>query len=106
MELEGWDKLKNDNPHVKYHSARRGYIVDPHDTLVIDGFRTSDDAVAAFRFGAVADAYAARTTGDRHVGVIGLALFAERGAEWTPAEVGRRDSADPFPSRGYAMPPR
>lgn len=85
---------------------RRGYIVDPHDTLVIDGFRTSDDAVAAFRFGAVADAYAARTTGDRHVGVIGLALFAERGAEWTPAEVGRRDSADPFPSRGYAMPPR
>src|SRR5207244_2580286 len=29
---------------------RRGYLVDPHDTLVIDGFRTSDSNVAAFRF--------------------------------------------------------
>lgn len=85
---------------------RRGYIVDPHGVLVIDGFRTSDDAVAAFRFGTVADSYAAQTSGDRNVGVIGLALFAERGAVWSPAELGRRDTADPFPSRGYAMPPR
>jgi len=85
---------------------RRGYIVDPHDTLVIDGFRTSDDAVAAFRFGRVADSYAAQTSGDRNVGVVGFAIFAERGATWTRAELGRRDSADPFPNRGYAMPPR
>ena len=85
---------------------RRGYIVDPHDVLVIDGFRTSDDAVAAFRFGAVAESYAAQTSGDRNVGVVGLAIFAERGAVWTPAELGRRDAADPFPSRGYATPPR
>ncbi|HUS31327.1 MAG TPA: hypothetical protein VMZ53_22605, partial [Kofleriaceae bacterium] len=41
---------------------RRGYIVDPHDTLVIDGFRTSDANVAAFRFGRVADSYAAQTS--------------------------------------------
>ena len=40
---------------------RRGYIVDPHDVLVIDGFRTSDANVAAFRFGKVADSYAAKT---------------------------------------------
>lgn len=86
--------------------SRRGYIVAPHDVLVIEGFRTSDDAVAAFRFGRVGASYAAQTTGDRHVGVIGLALFAERGAVWTPAELARRDSADPFPSRGYAAPPR
>lgn len=85
---------------------RRGYLVDPQGVLVIDGFRTSDDAVAAFRFGKVADSYAAQTSGDRNVGVVGLALFAERGAVWTPAELGRRDSADPFPSRGYATPPR
>lgn len=85
---------------------RRGYLVDPHDTLVIDGFRTSDDAVAAFRFGKVAESYAAQTSGDRNVGVIGMAIFAERGAMWTPAELGRRDSADPFPNRGYATPPR
>lgn len=84
---------------------RRGYIVDPHDTLVIDGFRTSDADVAAFRFGRVADSYAAQTSGDRNVGVVGLAIFSERGAVWTRAELGRRDSADPFPARGYAVPP-
>lgn len=85
---------------------RRGYIVDPHDTLVIDGFRTSDANVAAFRFGAVADSYAAQTSGDRNVGVVGVAIFAERGAVWTPAELHMRDTANPFPSRGYAVPPR
>lgn len=85
---------------------RRGYIVDPHDSLVIDGFRTSDDSVAAFRFGRVADSYAAQTAGDRNVGVVGFAIFAERGATWTAGELGVRDSANPFPSRGYAMPPR
>ena len=85
---------------------RRGYIVDPHDTLVIDGFRTSDADVAAFRFGRVAESYAANTSGDRNVGVVGLAIFAERGAVWSTAELQRRDTANPFPSRGYAMPPR
>ncbi len=85
---------------------RRGYIVDPHDTLIIDGFRTSDTQVAAFRFGRVADSYAAQSSGDRNVGVIGFAIFAERGAVWSPAELGRRDTADPFPQRGYAVPPR
>lgn len=85
---------------------RRGYLVDPHDTLVIDGFRTSDAAVAAFRFGRVADSYAARTSGDRNVGVVGLAIFAERGARWTRGELDVRDRADPFPARGYATPPR
>ncbi|HET7503712.1 MAG TPA: hypothetical protein VFK02_21980 [Kofleriaceae bacterium] len=93
---------------------RRGYIIDPHGVLTIDGFRTSDDAVAAFRFGRVAESYAAQTSGDRNVGVVGVAIFAERGAAWaperspawTPAEIGRRDSANPFPQRGYATPPR
>ncbi|HSS03062.1 MAG TPA: hypothetical protein VLM79_38635 [Kofleriaceae bacterium] len=85
---------------------RRGYLLDPHGTLTIDGFRTSDRAVAAFRFGRVADSYAAQTTGDRNVGVIGMAIFAERGAAWSRREIDRRDSADPFPQRGYAMPPR
>src|SRR5262249_56534011 len=68
---------------------RRGYIVDPYGVLTIEGFRTSDDAVAAFRFGRVADSYAAQTTGDRNVGVIGLAMFAERGAAWTRGELRR-----------------
>lgn len=84
---------------------RRGYLVDPHDTLVIDGFRTSDADVAAFRFGRVADSYAAQTSGDRNVGVVGLAIFSERGAVWTRGELHERDTADPFPQRGYSTPP-
>jgi hypothetical protein len=86
--------------------SRRGYIVDPHDVLLIDGFRMSDAQVAAFRFGRVADSYAAQTSGDRNVGVVGLAIFSERGATWTRAELGTRDSADPFPARSYSTPPR
>jgi hypothetical protein len=86
--------------------GRRGYLIDPHGTLTIDGFRTSDDAVAAFRFGRVAESYAAQTVGDRNVGVVGMAIFAERGSAWSRRELDRRDTADPFPQRGYAMPPR
>ncbi len=86
--------------------GKRGYILEPYSNLVIDGFRQSDDAVAAFRFGRVADSYASRTSGDRNVGVVGVALFAERGSRWTTDELERRDSANPFPGdRAYARPP-
>lgn len=57
--------------------ANRGYVVRPGDMLVIEGFRKSEDEVAAFRFSAPDDAYAANTPqGDpRNIGVIGVALF-------------------------------
>ena len=84
--------------------GKRGYVVPPRGTLTIDGFRTSDDSVAAFRFGAVRDSYAARTGDDRNVGVIGFAFFAELGSQWSSDEIGLRESADPFPDR-YAAPP-
>lgn len=85
--------------------TRRGYVLAPHATLVIDGFRTSADEVAAFRFGSVAASYAARSGSDRNVGVIGLAFFSEAGSPWTTDELRRREAADPFPAR-YAAPPR
>ncbi len=85
--------------------AKRGYLVDPWSTLEIDGFRRSQAEVAAFRFGAVKDSYAARKGNDRNVGVIGVAFFHERGSSlpWTERELERRDSANPFP--GFAAPP-
>lgn len=87
--------------------SKRGYILEPYSTLTIDGFRRSRSSVAAFRFGRVSQSYAARTSGDRNVGVIGAAFFAERGSVWTTDELHRRDTADPFPGeRGYAQPPR
>ena len=87
--------------------ASRGYIVAPGGTLVIEGFRTSETDVAAFRFGSVAESYAAQTSprGDRDVGVIGVAIFAERGAAWTPDDAELRDTAEPFPGERYARPP-
>jgi len=85
---------------------KRGYLIDPWATLQIDGFRRSQSAVAAFRFGAVKDSYAARKGNDRNVGVIGVAFFHERGSAlpWTERELDRRDSANPFPG-GFASPP-
>ncbi len=87
--------------------SKRGYVLDPGESMVIDGFRLSMDNVAAFRFGKVKDSYAARTSGDRNVGVIGVALFQERGARWSWGEVKRRESANPFPGEaGFSKPPR
>lgn len=87
---------------------KRGYLLDPHAELEIDGFRQSVDAVAAFRFGSVRGSYANEKHGDtRNVGVIGVAIFNERGSSptpWTQDEVDRRNNADPFPGR-FAAPP-
>jgi len=84
--------------------GKRGYLLAPYGMLIIDGFRRSDSTVAAFRFGRVKDSYAARTTGDRNVGVIGVAFFGEQGTPWTTDEIQRRETADPFPG-DYAQPP-
>jgi hypothetical protein len=92
---------------AKGNFAKRGYILDGYDTLLIEGFRQSTSTIAAFRFGAVADSYAARTQTDRNVGVIGVAVFAERGAipSYTDREIQKRESADPFPGQ-FARPPQ
>jgi hypothetical protein len=57
---------------------KRGYIVPAYGEVTIDGFRTSLDTVAAFRFSSVRDSYAARTRQARNVGVVGVAFFRER----------------------------
>ncbi len=58
--------------------ARRGYIVAPYGEVTIDGFRTSQESIAAFRFSSVPRSYAARKGDARDVGVVGIAVFAER----------------------------
>jgi hypothetical protein len=77
----------------------RGYVLMPFATLEIEGFRQSANAVAAFRFAAVGESYAAQMGKARNVGVIGVALFSERGDTFVPdSEVRTRDTASPFPS--------
>jgi hypothetical protein len=91
--------------------AKRGYLLDAFGDVEIEGFRTSTNAVAAFRFGSVEQSYAELKHGDsRNVGVIGIALFNERGdspSNWPlPGhDADRRHDADPFPMR-FADPPR
>jgi hypothetical protein len=57
---------------------KRGYVIPPYGDITVDGFRTSADQVATFRFSSVRDSYAARKGQDRNVGVIGVAFFPER----------------------------
>ncbi len=86
--------------------SNRGYVLSPFATLEIDGFRQSQDAVAAFRFAKVSESYAAKTGEARNVGVIGVAFFGEQGDD--DDDTRTRDSANPFPGRDprYAQPPR
>jgi hypothetical protein len=87
--------------------GNRGYVLMPYASLEIDGFRQSENAVAAFRFAKVRDSYAAQTGSARNVGVIGVAFFAERGDDWSAAELRTRDTASPIPNEGrFAQPPR
>lgn len=88
--------------------ANRGYVVRPGDMVVIKGFRQSEDAVAAFRFAAPGDAYAANTPqGDaRNIGVIGMAVFTLD----DPANSVGPAGARPFPADAprdprFAPPP-
>jgi hypothetical protein len=85
---------------------KRGYLLGPWSTVEIDGFRRSEDEVAAFRFGRVQDSYAKKRGSDRNVGVIGVAVFQERGSSyrWTERELGRRGAADAFPGRFAPAP--
>ena len=89
--------------------GNRGYILWPWQRLEIDGFRQSTEAVATFRFSKTSESYAAQTSGDRNVGVIGVAFFNERGDSfqpWTFDELETRDTANPFPVDGrFAQPP-
>lgn len=88
-----------------------GYVLRAQQSLTIEGFRKSQNEVAAFRFAAPGRAYAANTdAGDvRNIGVIGAALF-----ELEEPNVPRRARRDASPSQpsafpadgAYAPPPR
>jgi hypothetical protein len=85
-------------------TTKRGYIVPAWGNVTIDGWRTSMDSVAAFRFSSVRDSYAGRTGHDRNVGVIGVAFFRERPRPvWRPQANIAKGAPSPAPSP--ASPP-
>lgn len=94
---------------------KRGYLIAPYADVTVDGFRTSLDDVATFRFSSVRDSYAGRKGQDRNVGVIGVAFFPERPRPpqrpvYVPrpsrADEGYDDRAEAAPSRAPAPAPR
>ena len=99
--VDGLDVVDGQDASYK----KRGYVIEPWSSVQIDGWRTSDSTVAAFRFSSVSDSYAGRTGKARNVGVVGFAFFAEdhaqpRYAPPPPPDYDRqRDRANPFPGR-------
>lgn len=94
-----------------------GYVLDSRQQWAIQGWRKSDQQVAAFYFSHSKDSYAARTGRPRDIGVIGVAVFREREPRPQPpilrnseaqksatpaAEASGADSAD---KAAPAMPP-
>lgn len=92
---------------------KRGYVLAPYETLAVDGFRTSNATVAAFRFGSMFDSYGRRRHGDTaNAGIIGVAVFEERRRDSNPTPPSPKDHAwqqvgarPPASGHGYAAPP-
>jgi hypothetical protein len=74
--VDGLDVIDGENGDVR----KRGYVVPPHGTVLIEGWRTSLSDVASFRFSSVKGSYAGKKGKARNVGVIAVAIFAEQAA--------------------------
>lgn len=56
----------------------RGYIVKPYDSIMIKGFRESDNTVGTFQFTDKDNSYAKEQGGERNVGVISCNILDEK----------------------------
>jgi hypothetical protein len=74
VSVDGLDVVDGDEGDLH----KRGYIVPPNGDVRIEGFRTSLDDVATFRFSSVDGSYAGKKGKARNVGVIAVALFEEQ----------------------------
>jgi hypothetical protein len=81
VSVDGLDAMDG---HPANYVEKRGYILPAYGDVSIDGFRTSYEQVATFRFSSVADSYAGRLGEARDVGVIGVAFFPEAPPVYVP----------------------
>lgn len=101
LSVDGLDVLDGKSASTK----RRGYIVSPGETLNVKGFRKSADAVAAFKFSSVNSSYSQLSgNGSRNVGVIGMAVFTEKGRD--PWRYGQKELKDRNNARPFAEAPQ
>lgn len=76
VSVDGLDVVDGDEGDLR----KRGYVVPPYGETRIEGFRTSTEDVATFRFSSVDGSYAGKKGKARNVGVVAVALFEEQAA--------------------------
>jgi len=78
---------------------QQGYIFAPGQGYDIDGWRKSQEQVAAFTFTDAGNSYAQRTGRPLNIGVIGVALFGERRPPQVQLEAPQSQSRDAWAGR-------
>lgn len=73
-----------------------GFVIRPRSQYDFEGFRVSNEQVAAFRFGSVESGYAASKGDTSNVGIIGVALYQEMEDSYT---ITHRETEISFGSR-------
>ncbi len=105
--VDGIDVI-NGRPASQYS---RGYVLRPKGTLVIEGFRKSNDTVASFIFSKPEDAYAANTLQAKlanNTGIIGTVVYRLYNPKAIRKAQGELQAfpADSDNHTGYAKPPQ
>jgi hypothetical protein len=80
---------------------KRGYIVPAYGEVKVEGFRTSQQDVATFRFSAVSNSYAGQKGAARNVGVIAVAIFEEQAPPPEQQIIMPTDGPPPPPPSNY-----
>jgi hypothetical protein len=102
MSVDGVNVVSGDTASPR----QSGYVLSPYETTEIAGWRTSLSRTAAFYFTSLPDSYAARTGRPDNVGVIGVAIFAEKEKPIAIDELRRKEiaRADAAPANQAAAP--
>jgi hypothetical protein len=99
MSVDGVNVITGDTASPQ----QSGYVLAPYESADIAGWRKSMSHTAAFYFTALPDSYAARTGRPDNVGVIGIAVFRERGRPVVMDDF-RRNDAPRREAQGSAAP--
>ena len=89
MSVDGVNVITGDTASPR----QSGYVLSPYEATEIAGWRTNLSHTAAFYFTSLPDSYAARTGRPDNVGVIGVAIFAEKPQPIAIGELRRKEIA-------------
>jgi len=101
MSVDGVNVITGDTASTR----QSGYVLSPYENTEIAGWRTSLSHTAAFYFTSLPDSYAARTERPDNVGVIGVAVFAERSRPIAIDELRKKEIARNEAAAGQAGAP-